>query len=121
MLNSRVEAKFSRLRDIAASFLDSALFADDRAEANDLVLQIRNDYRGRRVVGRGDKEIGLPQAPTPEYKVFLGQSVEASKALKHMNLHVVNRQGYSGRELVIRVELARPNRRAPSDDETGRK
>lgn len=101
-------------RDIASSFLSATLFDDDMPLARDLTLQIARDYRGSRpLIYRAGTDRSVPQPFTAVYRVFLGQSVEASQSLAHMDLHLMNTRS-GGDHLSIRVELARPLRRASS-------
>jgi hypothetical protein len=102
-------------RDIAASFLDSTLSDEGiLSRAGDLIAQIRNDYRGKRtVIVNGNTDRKVPQPLTPAYLVFLGESVQESVSLKHMDLVLMNTHSGGG-QLLIRVELTRPERRASS-------
>jgi hypothetical protein len=98
-------------RDIAASFLDAALSNEDLSTPKDLIAQIRNDYRGKRtVIVNRDADRTVPQPLTPAYLVFLGQSVQESVSLKHMDLTLMNTHS-GGDQLLIRAELVRPDRR----------
>jgi hypothetical protein len=99
-------------RDIAASFLDAALYNEGFSSPGDLIAQIRNDYRGKRtVVVNRDSGRTVPQPLTPAYLVFLGQSVQESVSLKHMDLTLMNTHS-GGDQILFRVELVRPDRRA---------
>jgi hypothetical protein len=101
-------------RDIAASFLDAALYDEGFSLPGNLIAQIRNDYRGKRtVIVNRDTDRTVPQPPTPAYLVFLGQSVQESVSLKHMDLTLMNTHS-GGDQLLIRAELVRPDRRASS-------
>ena len=94
-------------RDIAASFLGHALSDETDTEARNLIAQIRNDYRGEVMVISGpgaDRKVPLPL--TPEYMVFLGQSVQGNGSFNYMDISLTNTTT-RGRELQIRVEPAR--------------
>lgn len=108
-------------RDIAASFLRTALPAQDRIQAEDLILQIANDYRGTAllIVARG-ADPRVPQPLTPAYRVFVGEEVEASITLAHMNIRLLNTRS-GGDHLLIRIDLARPGRIASPCGSGGRK
>ena len=107
-------------RDIAASFLRTALPAEDKFEADDLIRQISNDYRGSRtVILQKSADRTFPQTPTPLYEVFLGRGVEARQSLKHVDLRFTNTRS-GGEHLLIRVDLARPDRIASPCGTLGR-
>ena len=108
-------------RDIAASFLDHALADETAVEARNLIGQIRKDYRGEVMVISGpgaDRKVPLPI--TPEYMAFLGQRVQESGSFQHMDISLINTNA-QGRELLMRVELARPKRIASPCGTLGRK
>ena len=108
-------------RDMAASFLDSVLSNEGVLGKQDLIAQIRDGYSGKRpVVVNRDADRKVPQPLTPEYLVFLGQSVQESASLKHMDLSLMNTNAGGG-QLLIRVEIARPQRRASPCGSRGRK
>lgn len=108
-------------RDIAASFLNSVLSNEGVFGKQDPIAQIRNDYRGKRtVIVNGDADRTVPQPLTAEYLVFLGQSVQESASLKHMDLSLMSTNAGGG-QLLMRVELARPQRRASPCGSGGRK
>jgi hypothetical protein len=108
-------------RDIAASFLDAALYDEGFLFPGDLIAQIRNDYRGKRtVIVNRDSGRTVPQPPTPAYLAFLGQTVQETVSLKHMDLTMMNTRSGGG-ELLVRVELVRPDRRASSCGSGNRK
>ena len=108
-------------RDIAASFLDAALYDEGFSLPGNLIAQIRNDYRGKRtVIVNRDADRSVPQPLTPAYRVFLGESVQESLPLKHMDLTLMNTHS-SGDQLLIRLELVRPDRRASTCGSGNRK
>jgi hypothetical protein len=107
-------------RDIAASFLDAALNDEGFSFPGALIAQIRNDYRGKRtVIVNRDADRTVPQPPAPAYLVFLGQTVQETVSLKHMDLTMMNTRSGGG-ELLVRVELVHPERR-PSPCGTGKR
>lgn len=108
-------------RDIAASFLRTALPSEDKLEADDLIRQISNDYRGSKTMMiHRDVDRAFPQAPTPLYETFLGHSVEGEQSFKHMDVRFINTQS-GGDHLLIRIDLARPDRIASPCGAPGRK
>ena len=107
-------------RDIAASFLRNSLTVEDAARADHLIRQIGSDYRGQRPpIVHGSADHRVPQPLTPAYVVFLGHKVEAAWPLQHMDLHMINTRS-GGDQLLIRVDLTRPDRRASSCGSRGR-